>query len=359
MGGRSLYTLLYVAATAICVGISVYLSYFGYYSHLQELAGLFAVLLGILLFGTDMLLRRFRLAGRSLVKPLLFFAVVAAFSGASNYNFLYTNFMADDLAERVVTEQFATFRSNLVETRRALQASPAVAEVRQQRQALERALENLRVQVNDPLRPGCGERCRSHVSTIYERLGGPPTELAIPAVDASAERTARWYENFRRAVVQDFENGHIPEGYHRARALIAEIDEQLERYDDPYEALAEARERRGRALVEDRDYAVIGELRNRSQAVERRANALLPAGSEVRHAAITSDLDKLGEIPISLRDGLIERPNSGVTAISLILAVFVDIAPVLFAGVVFSPVAAGAAPAGGAEGRGPSRVATR
>jgi hypothetical protein len=51
----------------------------------------------------------------------------------------------------------------------------------------------------------------------------------------------------------------------------------------------------------------------------------------VQHTRIESDLDKIGEIPIALRDAFIERPNLGVTVISLLLAVFVDTIPVLFA----------------------------
>ena len=357
MWERTFYTLVYVIATAICVGISVYLSYYGYYSHLQELAIFFAALLGLFLFGTDMLLRRFRMEGRSLVKPLVFFAIIAAFSGASNYNFLYTNFMERDMAERVVTDQFAVFRDNLVGTRGALAEAPVITEVSADRRALQRALENLRAQVEDPLRPGCGQRCREHVEQIHEQLGGAPTDLAIPQPDAGAEATERWYAHFREAVIDEFEDGVVPERYHRTQALIERIDALLERYDDPYAALAAELEARDRALVERRDLDIIAELRTHSREVARRAEALLPEGQGVGHEPITSDLDKLGEIPVSLRDGFIERPNPGVTAVSAILGVFVDVAPVLFAWLIFAPVA-GERGSGGARG-GRSRVATR
>lgn len=363
MGGRSLYTLLYVAATTICVGISIYLSYYGYYSHLQELAIFFAVLLGLFLFGTDLLIRRFRLEGQSLLKPLAFFAVIALFSGASNYNFLYTNFMERDMAERVVSDQFSVFRDNLTATRRTLEASPVVTQVQAQRDELERSLESLQSQISDPLRPGCGQRCQDHVEAIYEQLGGPPTELAMPTPGAGSEAHQRWYEHFRSAVLNDFDNSAVPDAYQRAEALIARIDELLERYDDPQAALSEELQTRGRALTEHRDFAIIARLRNLSREVARQANAVLPEEEAVNHAAIRSDLDKLGEIPISIRDGFLDRPNPGVTAVSVILGVFVDVAPVLFAWLIFAPAAA----AGGSRGedvRWPrrgrrSRVATR
>ncbi len=367
MSGRSLYTLMYVVATAICVGISVYLSYYGYYSHLQELAIFFAALLGIFLFGTDLLLRRFRLEGRNPLKPLIFFAIVAAFSGASNFNFLYTNFMERDMAERVVSEQFAVFRDDLIETRSALLAAPVVDSVREQRRDLQRSLDNLKTQINDPLRPGCGPRCRSHVEDIHEQLGGPPTDLAIPSPDADAESLERWYENFRAAVIEDFESGVVPDAYQQVRALVGRIEALLDRHSDPYRALAEELAERNRALLERRDFAIIAELRTESREVQRRANALLPEDRAATHTPIRSDLDKLGEIPVSLRDGFLERPNPGVTAVSAILAVFVDIAPVLFAWLIFAPATAGAGNGGergvarGVESfrRGRSRVATR
>ncbi|GEM_PF-2025459 len=358
MSGRSLYTLMYVVATAICVGISVYLSYYGYYSHLQELAIFFAALLGIFLFGTDMLLRRFRLEGRSPIKPLAFFVIVAFFSGASNYNFLYTNFMERDMAERVVSDQFSVFRDDLTATRSVLGEAPIIDRVAEQRRELARALDNLDTQINDPLRPGCGARCREHIEQIHDQLGGAPTELAVPSPDAGAEANERWYEHFREAVINDFENGVVPEAYHRTRELIGQIDALLERYDDPYRALAEELEQRDRALLEHRDFEIIATLRTHSREVQRRANVLLPEAGQVQHRIIRSDLDKLGEIPISVRDGFIDRPNPGVTAVSVILGVFVDVAPVLFAWLIFAPASAGAR-GGGTTGRGRNRVATR
>ncbi|MBK1733912.1 hypothetical protein CKO15_01175 [Halorhodospira abdelmalekii] len=336
MTGRNLYTILYIAAAAICVGISVYLSYFGYYSHLQELTLFFAVLLGILLFATDLMFRHYRLEGRGPWVPLAFFLVVVVFSWASNYNFLYTSFMERDVAERTVVEQFRLFRDDLTQTRRALAEHPVVAEVQEERRTLERELHNIQQQLTDPVRPGCGQRCRSHVAEIEALLGERVSDLAVPAVGASAEENEAWFERYREIVREAFVVGIDPT-YHEVRALAEQIEALLAEHADPLAALRREYEERRRAVVETRDFAIIAELRNQSTEIERQANVLLPESLRVEHARIHSDLDQLGEIPLSIRDGFIERANPGVTAVTTLLALFVDFVPVLFAWLIFRP----------------------
>ncbi|MCG5529836.1 hypothetical protein LRD18_02965 [Halorhodospira halochloris] len=336
MAGRNFYTILYVIATAICVGISVYLSYFGYYSHLQELTVFFALLLGILLFGTDLMFRHYRLEGRRVWVPLGFFLVVAVFSWASNYNFLYTSFMERDVAERTVVEQFRTFREDLTATRSALADHPTIREVREERRELERELSNLYQQLTDPVRPGCGQRCRGHVEQIEQLLGERVTDLAVPAVDASAEENEQWFASYRETVISAFEDS-VDDEFYEVAGLAERIEQLLSDYADPYAALRREYEDRRRAVVETRGFEVIAQLRNYSADIQRQANALLPQGDEVEHRDIHSRLDNLGEIPLSIRDGFIERSHPGVTAVSSLLALFVDFIPILFAWLIFRP----------------------
>lgn len=360
MAGRNFYTILYATATAICVGISVYLSYYGYYSHLQELTILFALLLGILLFGADLMFRHYRLEGRRAWVPLGFFLVVVMFSWASNYNFLYTSFMERDVAERTVVEQFRTFREDLTTTRRALANHPAVLEVGDERRELERELSKLHQQLTDPVRPGCGKRCSGHVETIEELLGGRVTELAVPNVDASAEENEQWYAKYRETVINAFEES-IGERYREAHELIGRIERLLDEYDDPFAALRSEYEQRQRSMVETSDFEVIAELRTHSAEIERQANALLPDEQRVEHHRIHSRLDNLGEIPLSLRDGFIVRSSPGVTTVSTLLALFVDFIPILFAWLIFRPDnrrPQPAKPGFGLGRRGRGRVAT-
>lgn len=357
MTGKNLYTVIYLMAAAICVSISVYLSYWGYYSHLKELTFLFAALIGILLFGSDLLIRQTRISQKSLVVPFLFFLLIAAFSGASNYNFLYTNFMQEDIAQRTVREQFDVFRDDLTQTRKALAEQPEVERVASRRNQLENELGNLSQQLDDPLRPGCGERCRSHIETIYQILGGPPTDLAIPAPDASETQVGIWFSNFQSAVEADFRSQVSAGRYGEIRSVINEIDSLLSEYSDPDAALSQELSGRSAALLRGDGLQVISEIRQESVDIQRQANSVLPATEPVSHEPITSDLDKIGEIPVSFHDGFVERPNFGVTVVSLFLAVFVDFAPILFALVLFSSHMTAGGQQPGARSR-KSRVAT-
>jgi len=341
MTGRNLYTVLYVVVAGICVTISVYLSYWGYYSHLQNLTLLFAALIGLLLFGSDMLIRQTKIARRSLLFPFLFFLLVALFSGASNFNYLYTNFMQEDIAQRTVRDQFEVFREDITETRTALLSQSSVQRVLEQRNLLDTELQSLEDQLKDPLRPGCGERCRGHIETIYRLLGGAPTELAIPSPEASGSQVMRWFANFSEAVVGNFEAQLTGSQFDQSRTVIRTIDRLLGEYSNPDEALRSELAGRPAALLRGEGLNVISDLRQASIEVARQANAILPVEDAVSHRSIVSDLDKIGEIPVSFHDAFIERPNLGVSIVSLILAVFVDIVPVLFALVLFSTAMVG------------------
>lgn len=336
MTGKNIYTLIYMLVAFICVSISVYLSYWGYYSHLKGLTFLFAAVIGLLLFGTDLLIRQMKLSRKSLFFPMLFFLLVAAFSGASNFNFLYTNFMQEDIAQRTVRDQFDVFREDLTSTKTTLLAQAEMQRRLGQRTLIETELKSLEEQLSDPLRPGCGERCRDHILNIYDLLGGPPTDLAIPAPDASQTQVIRWYNNFASTVLANFEAQLEGSQFDQTRELVQDIDGFLSEYSDPDQALREELDGRPAALLRGDGLEVISDIRRASVDIVRRANALLPVEDAVDHRPIQSDLDKIGEIPVSFQDAFIERPNLGVSLVSIILAVFVDFVPVLFALVLFN-----------------------
>lgn len=336
MTGKNIYTLIYMLVALICVSISVYLSYWGYYSHLKGLTFLFAAVIGLLLFGSDLLIRQVKMARKSLLFPMLFFMLVAAFSGASNFNFLYTNFMQEDIAQRTVRDQFDVFREDLTATKTTLLAQRDVQMRIAERNIIETELKSLEDQLADPLRPGCGERCRDHIRTIYDLLGGAPTDLAIPAPDASEAQVTRWYNNFVTAVLANLEAQLAGSRFDQTRSLVQDIDGLLRDYSDPDQALREELDGRPAALLRGDGLGVISDIRQASVDIARRANAILPIEDAVDHRPIQSELDKIGEIPISFQDAFVERPNFGVSLISIILAVFVDIVPILFALVIFN-----------------------
>ena len=329
--GKNLYTVLFFMATSICVGISGYLSYYGYLSHLKGLTIFFAILIVILLFTLDMLIRQNLIQGRSNFGVLVFFFVVAFFSGASNFNYLYTNFMATDMANREVRQQLQIFREDITRTKNALENIPELRQLRVKRAELDRELTSLFQQIQDPLRPGCGELCRGHVDTIYGMLGGAPTNLQIPGASATNSATKIWFDNFSNVVKTDLEKANASPITQETEQTLQEIEQALLELRDAEERYAQT----DTANALNMGVGLTDQLRIVSQEIERRANSVLASNNYVTHRAIDTDIDKIREIPIAFHDAFINRPNLGVTTMALVLAIFVDIIPLLFAFLIF------------------------
>jgi hypothetical protein len=323
--GQNIILIIYYALTTVCVGISMYLSYYGYLTSFATLAIFFTIAIGLGLFGSDILVQRARVSGIGLGSRLSLFLLFAVFSGVSNFNYLYTNFMERDVVKHALDSQYAVFRNDLTGTRQRLTEADSYVYTENRRVELDRELARLRTQVLDPLRPGCGERCREHIQNIEGILGAPLTDLATPAVGASASTIDAWYSQFRDAVLADFQTLIRTNEFPAIDSLLDDIDQLLLRYDST-----------DRALAVSAGLPVLRQLSEQSQEIERRANAVLPSGSQVQHTKINVTLGRLGEIPYSLENGFVERPNPWVTIVSAVLALIVDFFPVFFALVAFS-----------------------
>jgi len=333
--GKNLYTVLFFLASFICVGISGYLSYFGYLSHLKGLTVFFAVLILILLLTLDMLIKDNIVRGRSNFGVLIFFVVVAFFSVASNFNYLYTNFMSTDMANREVRKELQVFREDMTVTKSALENIPALRQLQAKRAELDRELTSLSKQIQDPLRPGCGEICRQHVNKIYDLLGGAPTNLQIPGASATARATKVWFDNFAQVTSTDLDKADSTTVTRDAEQLIRDIDEVMAELRNAEELYAQT----NTANALNSGVELVDQLRPVSQEIERRANSLLNSNNQVKHVNIDTTIDKIGEIPITFHDAFVNRPNMGITVMALVLAIFVDIIPILFAFLIFKSLA--------------------
>lgn len=337
--GNNFFRLIYYILVIACVGVSSYLSYFGFRASFGELALPFTFILGVGLFGSDALLQVARERGRSVVPALMIFTCFAVFSTISNFTHIYTNFMQADVVRSALDSQYAVFRDDLVATRERLIETPAFTSTREGRAELERELARLDDQATDPLRFGCGERCQIHLTRISELLGKPLADTAIPPLGSDPAAVRAWLENVHFAALRDFDQLSSTNGYPALSALVADIDAALLAYQTPDQALAA-----------NQGLEILGKLAEESAEVQRRANAVLPP-PPVEHTAINRSLGRLGEVPYAIENGFFERPNPLATIVSLILAAIVDIFPVIFALVAFSPdagrIAKTARPRGG------------
>ncbi len=324
--GNNIIILLYYVLVVISVSISTYLSYGGFKSSFGNLSLPFVMILAIGLFAADLLIQRNRVIGKSLVPPFLLFALAAFFSGISNFNYLYTNFMEKDVIEQTLNVQLNNFRDSLTDTRAHLQKIQAVSFIEGKKIELDRELARLNSQVFDDLRPGCGDRCKDHLRRIEEILGRPLTDLALPGPGTNRDGMTRFIDRVTYLATTDLrqlsQSGQVPE----IEKLINDIDSLLLEFDTTQ-----------RILARNMGLSALQALSKESKDIERRANTFLANESKVQHAQIDPTLGRLGEIVYSLESGFIIRPNIGATAIALILGIIVDLFPVLFALVAFGP----------------------
>ncbi len=340
MTNNNILTIIYFLLVIVCIAISLILSYYGYLTNFGNLALPFTIAIGLGLFGADILIRSRRVAGRNLTAPMLLFAFFAIFSAVSNFNFLYTNFMKSDVTNAAIASATSQFRQDITQTRSRLQELDVVNFVASQRLELERELSRLRDQINDPLRPGCGERCALHLSNIEGILGKQLTDTARPGVGTSLQIVNAWYDRIRNSAIQDFSQQVSANQFPQVERLIDDINQLLADFDGTTTE----------ANWSGHGLQILETLSRSSIDVERRANAFMPESRQVSHRYIDVTLGRLGEIVYSLENAFVVRPNIGATIAASILAVVVDVFPVLFALVAFTPD-----PSGRPAHQGPTR----
>lgn len=319
-----LIVVTYVLILGLSVAISGYLSFEGLERTAHEITLPLVVFLMMIILVMDATISYFRSSGRRYALPIVIWSVAAFFSIASNFNFLYSNFMRDDVTQSTVREQLAVFRSDLVETRDAIMQLDRVEYVTGQRTDLRVELDNLREQVNDPLRPGCGEECRSHMAAIERILGREITNLAVPSLGSSPDVVNDWYDRYAVAARQIQDVALKQTGFGEIVALRNRIDEALRRYDTLE-----------RVMNTGAGLNALSQLSQLSLDIEREANALLPEGEVVTHRYIDPTLGRLGEIVYAFQNGFGEVPNPMATAVSLVLASIVDLLPFLLSFALF------------------------
>lgn len=319
---RAIYYLLVIA----CVSVSSYLSYFGFKSSFGELALPFTFILAIGLFGADALVQRARERGTSVFPPLLIFACFAVFSASSNFNHIYTTFMQRDVMSQTLDSQYARFRDNMIHTREALQATDAFVFTTSQRTDLRRELDRLYDQISDPLRPGCGERCEIHLANIQGILGKPLADTARPALGSPRDTVENWYNGIVTIAQRDLEAAAQTTSYPAIAGILDQVAQFMAAYDTP-----------SRALAADQGLSILSELAAASEEIERRANSVLATEAKLTLQPIDRTMGRLGEIVYSFENAFREQPNLLATIVSMILAVIVDVFPVIFALVAFAP----------------------
>jgi hypothetical protein len=310
----------YYVLVVVAIGLSTYLTYYGFVRSVPTLAIPIAAVVGIVLFVVDISIQRYRENGKSIILPLAVFILPALISGASNFNTVYTAFMQGDVSRATLTEQYGIFRDDLVATQSALANDPTISREIVERDEIEALLQNLWTQCTDPGRPGCGQRARDLIQQINSRLERPVTDLAFPGGGSTADQIRPVFQNFSNLVYENKDSEASSEAYVEYRNLASFIDESLAKFRDiDFDVdITEAR-------------VLLSEMSEISKEVERRANPLLPANQVREHSELDPEAGKLGEIIYTVKNGLFDVPNLSATIFALFIALFVDFMPIIVA----------------------------
>lgn len=316
--------IIYYLLVLLCISISLYLTYFGFLRTFQGLTMAFTAVIGLMLLGADLLIQRNRERGEPWMAAFFLFLLAATFSSASNFNYLYSNFMTRDVLASTLREQYKVFSDDLISTRTELGNISDVVNELDRRTQVEGLLNEVWLQMTDSNRPGCSTRCVQIMDQINGILGVQITELSRPRSNATQAEFSNFFNNYKSLIEGALDSISAATPYQTVVALQNEITSRLNYYgaaDDAINAGA--------------NLDILANLSTESQDFQRRANALLPQDQEVEHEFIDPTLGRLGEIVYTLRNGFVEIPNLAATIMSFILSILVDFVPVIFAFVAF------------------------
>ena len=316
----SFYAVILILAAAI----SGYLSYQGLYRTADEITLLLVVFLMSVILVMDATVSYFRSSQRGYLLPVVIWMVAAFFSIASNFNFLYSNFMRDDAIKDAVTKQIAIFRSDLVKTRDRLAELDEMRLAAERRMNLKLEFDNLYNQIKDPLRPGCGEECRAHMGEVERILGRPVTNLAVPPIGTSPKVVEDWYNRYRSAAEEMLDVSLQTTDAPAIESQVRKIENGLREFATST-----------RVIGSKGGLESLSSMSDLSLDIEREANALLPENMAVKHRDIDRTLGRLGEIVYAFQNGFGEIPNPVASFVSIVLASVVDLIPFLLSFALF------------------------
>jgi hypothetical protein len=233
---RKIIIVIYYFILVICIGISTSLSFKGFIRSLDEYTVPFVAVIALGLFAAGTLLQLGR-DNKSISEQFLalfLFIIFATFSTASNFTHIYTQEMKERVETAAFNDEFSKFKKNLGMMVQVLEGNQAQNQVKLEQiaqhfnnqlnieidtlkaritsseiytinirnfQFIESELLQLRTQVLDPLRAGCGERCRAHLENIEKQV--PYTDAAKPNT-TNVAKLNNWLRAYNESIWQRY-----------------------------------------------------------------------------------------------------------------------------------------------------------
>lgn len=326
MRQQNLITVIYFVIVLCCLSMSAFFSFKGLDRSMGTFAALAAASIILFLFAADIMLRRCRLEGRSVLMPLLLFCFGLALSFVSNFTHLYNNAIAPDETLKASRSAYNTYRTNLNDARAAISQSPFFRQQVDLHNTLTNELQQMWRQIENPnpsLR-GCGQLCREHSTRIYELLDNAMTELRPPTT-RSIPRLRDWFQKFEQEALKTLDDKQQPSSLRSPIGLVKALDEALRTAPLP-----EAND------SQDVAEAYIRSLSTRQSELGRLSNDI--SGVEpLAFTPLQPEGGRVNEIEYALYNGFVLMPNAGTTFLNAAIALIVDLFPVIFALAFFHP----------------------
>lgn len=337
--GAVVVALTYFFITALCVAMSAISTYHGFQTMFTALTLPVTAVVTAGLFACDIAILDKRRRGHPIWGAVLVLMLFTAFSWISNFHFFYKNFAESDLAGKRFAEATRAFDKNVADAQIAVRGEERLGEVRR---AIEQDLRNLREQLDNSLKKGCGQECRKHVQDIYAHVARIParvTPLAEPAPGAAAAVNDRFFTDIQRLVLNELVSAEKEDPWRKA---LASIDKERAGKADILKAVGPADRATAASYLKGiNDLAdatrrvdlMLAQVFSEQAKRDPSRKLVAPRRLEPTDAAGV----ELDSITASVNSGIYARPEPLKSIAAGLSAIFVDLMPLIFALVLIRP----------------------
>ena len=251
MAGRTLIIPIYYLILIACIGVSSNFSFRGFYETFPTEIYIVVMILALGLFGAGLMLQigRDRKSITQQLLALMIFVIFAAFSTSSNVNYIYTKMKWEDVRkeafreeyqkylqtldiinsdlidqitadgdyfEKIATGYYDLINQDISDLKSAILTSGLYQNNRKMHNDLTYELEQLLRQATDPALPGCGPKCKEHLSNINQIV--PTTEKKLPSSKKISD-LQNWWLSLQNDKMSVFCGNDAFADYHYVRSL--------------------------------------------------------------------------------------------------------------------------------------------
>ena len=251
MAGRALIIPIYYLILIACIGVSSNFSFRGFYETFPTEIYVVVMILALGLFGAGLMLQigRDRKSITQQLLALMIFVIFASFSTSSNVNYIYTKMKWEDVRKEAFREEYQKYQQTLdiinsdlidqvtadgdyfekiatgyydlinqdiSDLKSSILTSGLYQNNRKIHNDLTYELDQLLRQATDPALPGCGPKCKEHLSNINQIV--PTTEKKLPSSKRISD-LQNWWLSLQNDKMSVFCGNDAFADYHYVRSL--------------------------------------------------------------------------------------------------------------------------------------------